>query len=324
MSDELSQGRAGLVGLWSLRSHLEAALELCWRGAIAHLPKALPDALPKVTDWRGQIALRRVDAPTGVVYSSAIALRLAANLGIPSADLAAVLAQNWPPSTGDTASWADSLLRVTPKHLVQIHLGDRLLAMWLQQFARPIHSNIHSKSPEFSPSLALDHALPRSALPMPAQRFPGRFQDQYQDQYFEMQAAHARCCSLLALAERVGLVRFEVQSAIDSELVWPAPLPWLKAEGTLRTQQPVERRLIEQLLDSGDAIELGQHRLAIAQTQALVRCLYDFDADCRIFGDVAANQPELAQARLGLVRAAQRTLRWLLEGPLQVAAPASL
>jgi len=318
MSDELSQGRAGLAGRWSLRSHLEGALEACWREAIAHdmLPGTLPKALPDVPDLRGQIVLRRVDAPTGVVYSSAIALRLAASLGIPSADLAERLAQRWPPSTVDKADWADSLLRVTPKHLVQIHLGDRLLAAWLQQFARPAPS----KLPDGSPSRTMGLAPPRSAPFMPARPFLGRCQDNY----FEMQAAHARCCSLLAMAERVGLVRFEVQGAMDSGLAWPAPLPWLKAEGTLRTQQPVEQRLIEQLLDNGDALGQVQHRSAIALAQALGRCVYDFDAGCRIFGDVAAKQPELAQARLGLVRAAQQTLRWLLEGQLQVAAPASL
>ena len=318
MSDELSQGRAGLAGLWSLRVHLEGVLEACWREAIARdVPSGtLPNALPDVPGLQGQIALRRIDTPTGVVYSSAIALRLAASLGIPSADLAERLAQRWPPSTVDKADWADSLLRVTPKHLVQIHLGDRLLAAWLQQFARPAPS----KLPDGSPSRTMGLAPPRSAPFMPARPFLGRCQDKY----FEMQAAHARCCSLLAMAERVGLVRFEVQGAMDSGLAWPAPLPWLKAEGTLRTQQPVEQRLIEQLLDNGDALGKVQHRSAIALAQSLGRCVYDFDAGCRIFGDVATNQPELAQARLGLVRAAQQTLRWLLEVTFQVAAPASL
>lgn len=315
MQHEFSQEQTGLAGVWSVRSRLEAALATCWQAAIVH------PALPNVPDLQGQIALRRVDAPMGVVYSSAIAPRLAANLGIPTEDLAIRLAESWPASTADKADWADSPLRVAQKHLVQIHLGDRLLAAWLQQFTKPAES----QSPDLFPELATDLALPNSAPLTHAQLSPGLFQDElFQDKYFEMQAAHARCCNLLALAERVGLVRFEVSGAIEGELAWPMPIPWLTAEGTLRTQAPAEQRLIGHLLDSVDALGSIQHDAAIALAQSLSRCVYDFDASCRIFGDVAVNQLELAQARLGLVRAAQQTLRWLLEGPLRVAAPCSL
>lgn len=315
MQHEFSQEQTGLTGVWSVRSRLEAALATCWHEASAHL------ALPNMLDLQGQIALRRIDAPTGAVYSSAIALRLAANLGVPAEDLAIRLAQSWPASTGDKADWADSPLRVAQKHLMQVHLGDRLLAAWLQQFTRPAEC----QSPNHFSELVTDLALPNSALLTHAQPSPGLFQDKlFQDKYFEIQAAHARCCSLLALAERVGLVRFELPGAIEGELAWPMPMPWLTAEGTLRTQAPAEQRLIWHLLDSVDALGSTQHGSAIALAQSLSRCVYDFDASCRIFGDVAVNQLELAQARLGLVRAAQQTLRWLLEGPLRVAAPRSL
>ncbi|WOB42065.1 hypothetical protein HNI00_01955 [Thermoleptolyngbya oregonensis NK1-22] len=345
MQDELSREQTGLAGVWSVRSRLEAALATCWQAAIVH------PALPNVPDLQGQIALRRVDAPMGVVYSSAIAPRLAANLGIPTEDLAIRLAERWPASTADKADWADSPLRVAQKHLVQVHLGDRLLAAWLQQFTRPAES----QSPDLFPEPEPDLAIWKSALLTHVQPSPGQLQDRllqdrlpqdrlpqdklpqdrlpqdrlpqdkrFQDQWFEMQAAHARCCNLLALAERVGLVRFELPGAIEGELVWPMPMPWLTAEGTLRTQAPAEQRLIGHLLDSVDALGSIQHGSAIALAQSLSRCVYDFDASCRIFGDVAVHQLELAQARLGLVRAAQQTLRWLLEGPLQVAAPPSL
>jgi hypothetical protein len=330
MQDELSQEQTGLAGVWSVRSRLEAALATCWQAAIVH------PALPNLPDLQGQIALRRVDAPMGVVYSSAIAPRLAANLGIPTEDLAIRLAERWPASTADKADWADSSLRVAQKHLVQVHLGDRLLAAWLQQFSRPAES----QSPDLFPEPEPDRAIWDSALLTHVQPSPGRLQDRlpqdrlpqdkllqdkrFQDQWFEMQAAHARCCNLLALAERVGLVRFELPGAIEGELVWPMPMPWLTAEETLRTQAPAEQRLIGHLLDSVDRLGSIQHGSAIALAQSLSRCVYDFDASCRIFGDVAVHQLELAQARLGLVRAAQQTLRWLLEGPLQVAAPPSL
>lgn len=320
MQHELNQGQTGLAGMWSVRSRLEAALATCWQAAIVH------PALPNVPDLQSQIALRRVDAPMGVVYSSAIAPRLAANLGIPAEDLAIRLAQSWPASTADMADWADSPLRVVQKHLVQIHLGDRLLAAWLQQFTRPAECQPPKPFPEPEADLAIWNSAPLTHV----QRSSGQFQDRLpqdkrlQDQCFEMQAAHARCCNLLALAERVGLVRFEVSGAIEGELAWPMSMPWLTAEGTLRTQAPAEQRLIGHLLDSVDALGSIQHGSAIALAQSLSRCVYDFDASCRIFGDVAVHQLELAQARLGLVRAAQQTLRWLLERPLQVAAPRSL
>lgn len=321
MPDELSQEQTGLAGLWSLRSRLEGALATCWQRAIARHHGS------DLLELQNQIGLRRVDAPTGVVYSSAIAPRLAANLGTTTEEIAELLAHSWQRSAEAEADWkaglTDSLLTVTQRHLIQIRLGDRLLAAWLQQFANSASSSAPSlpvvPAPFTTASTTVATALQTSPLP------PSH---QIQDRYFEIQAAHARCCTLLALAERVDLVRFEAAGTTHRALVWPALLPWLEANGTLRTQQPAEQRLIWQVIDSVDALDQTLRKdavySAIALAQALSRSVADFDTSCRIFGEVAGCQPELAQARLGLVRAAQQTLRWLLEGQLRVAAPVSL
>lgn len=136
-----------------------------------------------------------------------------------------------------------------------------------------------------------------------------------------MQAAHARCVSLLALAEWVGLIRCGPQGAIAE----PALLPWLQDEQTLRVGQPAERDLIGQLLNCVDAIS---PQLTAAQAAplalALSRRFYQFDAACRIFGAVAAAAPRTSQARLGLVRATQQTLGYLLEKHLAIAALSAL
>jgi hypothetical protein len=306
MPDELSQRWAGWVGVWSLRSRLEVALATCWRGAIAR------HDLPDLPDLQNQIRLRRVDAPTGVVYSSAIAPRLVAELGVSAEEIANLLAQNSQPLAGANADWADSVIQVAPGQLVQLRLGDRLLAAWLQQFAKSASARAPGSQTPATPFVPISPTqiqLSRSLC---------------QNEYFEMQAAHARCCALLTLAERLSLIRFDATGRIDGALIWPAPLPWLEADGALRTQQPTELRLLLQVVDSVDALAQTQNGSAIALAQALSRCIYDFDASCRIFGDVADCQPELAQARLGLVRAAQQTLCWLLEGRLRVAALMSL
>lgn len=311
MPDDLSQEQTGRASVWSLRSHLEVALATCWRGAIARHP------LPDLPDLQNQIRLRRVDAPTGVVYSSAIAPRLAASLDTTTEEIATLLAHSWQPPAEPQADWADSLLTVTQRHLIQIRLGDRLLADWLQQFAKSASARASSSPTPATPFVPIS--------PTPIQPSRSLRQNEYfQNEYFEMQAAHARCCALLALAERLGLIRFEAPGLIGGALVWPAPLPWLEVDGTLRTQQPTELRLLLQMVDSVDALAQMQDSSAIALAEALSRSVSSFDANCRIFGEVAARQPELSQARLGLVRAAQQTLCWLLEGQLRVAAPMSL
>ena len=67
---------------------------------------------------------------------------------------------------------------------------------------------------------------------------------------FSVQYAHARCCSLLALAHQQGLISLK-----DGQLVQPYPIPWLQDEpaASLQPQQlrlvhPAEKRLITPIL----------------------------------------------------------------------------
>jgi arginyl-tRNA synthetase len=142
-----------------------------------------------------------------------------------------------------------------------------------------------------------------------------------------VQYAHARCCSLLRLAHRQGLIKLKDLDfkTLDWQLLEPNPIPWLNDDqAALRLVDPAEKRLIAQILDSRDALsdpgQLSQRKLASALSNEFER----FYSNCRIWGEVKIQTPKLAQARLGLVAVTQALLRSLLQDHLGVPAPAEL
>nr|WP_242022405.1 DALR anticodon-binding domain-containing protein [Trichocoleus sp. FACHB-90] len=137
---------------------------------------------------------------------------------------------------------------------------------------------------------------------------------------FPIQYAHARCCSLLRLGEREGLIRLGVPALT---VVEPDVIPWLN-EDSIRLVYPAERALIAQVLGLLDELDgWGQPdwvKLAIALSQTWE----SFYSECRIFGEVKTQTPHLAQARLGLVAATRSILRSLLQNRLFILAPVEL
>lgn len=128
---------------------------------------------------------------------------------------------------------------------------------------------------------------------------------------FSAQYAHARCCSLLRLAEREGLTK-----GLDR-------IPWLDGD-RLSLNQHKEARLIAELIEVVDRIccDLGFNweKAALSLSQAFE----SFWSHCRIWGEVKTTSPELAQARLGLIMATQSVLKFLLEEKLGIFAVVEL
>ncbi|MEH2289876.1 DALR anticodon-binding domain-containing protein [Nostoc sp.] len=160
--------------------------------------------------------------------------------------------------------------------------------------------------------------IPHAPCPMP-------------NSLFAIEYAHARCCSLVLLAHREGLIKLREPVPNTSPAFWdiisPNPLPWLNCDGTLRLNHPDERRLISELIQVVDNIECPDvsgsvkwEKVALNLSQAFEK----FWSNCRIWGEVKITSPELTQARLGLLMATQSVLKFVLEENLGVFAPLEL
>lgn len=169
---------------------------------------------------------------------------------------------------------------------------------------------------------------------------------------FPVQYAHARCCSLLRMADRDRRIQLTDPEPEFSPPLWrmiaPSSIPWLTPTGQLRLQHPQEKLLINQLLNFFASFNAGYHRYAylasnlenLAQLtpiaypprpQILKRqlltwsdCFEKFYRSCRIWGDIQQPDQLLAEARLGLLVATQAVLHFYLSVLLEVVAPLEL
>ncbi|MEH2351524.1 MAG: DALR anticodon-binding domain-containing protein [Nostoc sp.] len=213
-------------------------------------------------------------------------------------------------------------IQIVPPGWIHFELTHSTLATWLQslavgslgsreQGARSRGERANFSSPPCPPPPALLPLLPNSL--------------------FAVQHAHARCCSLVLLAHRDGLIKLREPVPNTSPAFWdvisPNPLPWLNCDQTMRLNHPDERRLIGELIQVVDNIECPDisgsvkwEKVALNLSQAFE----NFWCNCRIWGEVKIISPELAQARLGLLMATQSVLRYVLEENLGVFAPLEL
>ncbi|MEA5578544.1 DALR anticodon-binding domain-containing protein [Anabaena sp. UHCC 0451] len=145
--------------------------------------------------------------------------------------------------------------------------------------------------------------------------------------FLTIQYAHARCCSLLRLADREGLIQLLDSSTAVLGLRSAQPIPWLDCNQKLRLHQPDEVRLIHQLVKMVDDLVFTDSNSSVNWETAALKLSAAFDnfwCNCRIWGEVKINSWELAQARLGLLIATQLVLRSVLETKLGVFAPLEL
>ena len=232
----------------------------------------------------------------------------------------------------------DFSIEVVSPGWIQFRLSDRGLATWLQQLIQisPLLSDWEDYS-----SIGLqrkgepgdrDSKIKNRCSQEVEITHQGRLSERSKTAHtlFQIQYAHARCCSLLRLAHREGLIELSDLECKTRSWQWvkPNPIPWmfddLEMESEprrLRLGHPAERGLIAQLLDGTDRISSLTPASAIKLAHALSRALETFYSACRIWGEVKTETPQLAQARLGLVAVTQKLLRSLLEDQLGVTAP---
>jgi arginyl-tRNA synthetase len=283
-----------------------------------------------------KIPLNRIKSNEQIGYVSAIAFKLAGQ----SQPLAMSIAQALTDRLNQTMEAAQvtiepqSLDRIWQKFIIQavdpgwIHLWltDTGLAEWLQMLTQ---QQIYRNGTEQAIANAVDHRLNLSNS----------------TSISDLLYTHARCCSLLRSAARQGLIQLAPPTSntepeavlsttlsadsspisaakiIDFRIIHPQPLPWLVEAGStaqlkqsLSRHHPAERHLIEEFVlvldelsdknQGADQIEKLAHRLS--------HCFGDFNAACRIWGEVQQDHLALAQMRLGLVLITQKILQFLL------------
>ncbi|MEH2163505.1 MAG: DALR anticodon-binding domain-containing protein [Nostoc sp.] len=228
-------------------------------------------------------------------------------------ELASAIASDLLRTCGDVFT-----IQIVPPGWIHFELTHSTLATWLQSIVVESLGKGREQGDERDEGGEGEELITNAPCPMP-------------NSLFAVQHAHARCCSLVLLAHREGLIKLKQPVTNTSPSFWdvisPNPLPWLNCDQTLRLNHPDERRLISELIQVVDSIECRDisgsvkwEKVALNLSQAFE----NFWCNCRIWGKVKITLPELAQARLGLLMATQSLLRYLLEGKLGVFAPLEL
>ncbi|XZN88940.1 MAG: DALR anticodon-binding domain-containing protein [Microcoleus sp.] len=271
-----------------LRSRLQTAMERA----------NMPETALKLDE----IPLNRSQNSLGVVYISAIALKLAKVCQQTPQAIATQLA-----ATLQAMCHPDFAVTLAPSAIIEFELTPPALAWWLQRLAQtPIPV---TQSRIISPILSADRLFP-------------------------LQYSHARCCSLVRMAHRDRLIAIAQPDVATTPQIWsltaPNPLPWLDNE-QLRLIHPAESNLISQLLTVLDSLafvfgECNQERAIdyFKLANSLSTAFQTFYSQCRIWGEIKRENLKLAQARLGLVLATQSLLRFILEELLNAIAPLEL
>lgn len=262
------------------------------------------------------IPLNRVRKVGFIWYVSAIALKGSQLLNQPSLDIAQEIAGK----LGSMLNASQQLeLWVEQPGWIHCRFQPGGVANWLQAIAAGLSDedyNLFKESVENIPAYNSDFLRENTSVP------------------FLILHSHARCCSLLAMAHREGLLTLSTgdRPTASPQLLPPDPLPWLKSSGVLQFTQPEEQALMDQWLTTVDDLvnDLADPQ-AIASCEAIIKLaialsdrFQQFYAATRIWGDISATDPELALARLGLVLGTQRLLRVLLEDGLGIPAPEAL
>jgi hypothetical protein len=242
-----------------------------------------------------EISAYRLKHPTQAIYRSRLACQLARQQF--GEELLTKLAVT--PLNIDNAQFLTFALEIGEFGSLDFHLSDRSFALWLEQLPQHLCQLKQSNTEEFKEN---------------------------SDDFCFLQYAHARCCSLLRLGHREGLIQLLDPTCSQSGWQWqtPASLTWLDGEDKFLLAEASERHLTLQFLAVADAIDSNRganwRRLAADLSEAVLAV----EGCCRILGEIRQKSPELCQCRLKLLALSQLLLQVLLEEKLGMAAPRKL
>ncbi len=257
-----------------------------------------------------------------VFYITGLALQLSKYEKIPAMEIAEAIASHLSVNSAGVFS-----IQIVPPGWIHLELAHPVLASWLQRLVEGrgnsvvqergvtenkedkeelvtvLFSSHSSHSTLREAACASTHSSHPSHSPSPQSPLPNHL--------FPIQYAHARCCSLVRLGEREGLITSE------------GAIPWLNKQQELHFHHPSELCLLSELVQVVDELECSDSSDSVKWQKlalGLSRLFDDFWRDCQIWGEVKVKSPEIALARLGLVMATQSVLRTLLEEKLGILA----
>ncbi|WP_293137493.1 DALR anticodon-binding domain-containing protein [Okeania sp. SIO3I5] len=257
------------------------------------------------------IPIRQAKDGGGIMYKSAIALKLAPVLQESAMYIATELAKYCREivNTEGKKDVVNLHIDVIPSGIIYMKLTDLSIANWLSYLISfPFKDD--------------------------RQKFQVNFNHQSCEtiNLFPIQYSHARCCSLLRMAESDGLITLVRTNPENYSQFWfiqtPNSIPWQKSNGKLQFLHHSEYELIGQIASTLDYIYcVSTTRKPINWVKvanSLNTAFQNFYCQCRIWGEVKVKTPKLAKARLGLVLVTQSLLRFLLEERLGGKAPIEL
>lgn len=237
------------------------------------------------------IPLSKGKSDIKISYISGVALHLSKSHNSQPFSIASSIASHL------SADWGEYLLiQVVSPGLICIEVSDFVLAAWLQRFI-----DIRARERvDFAP-LALKASSEKAVM------------SGLDDFVFSIQYVHARCCSMLRLAQHEKLIDLNQFSSEPIQL---------DSYGRLYLNHKAERRLISSLVKIVDELEPvipGPLKWKEAALN-LVKAFESFWSACRICGDLKTTKPELVMSRIGLVMTTQSVLKFVLEEKLGIPA----
>lgn len=273
-----------------LQTHLMAALELYQCDRTLPIGQKSPP-------------LKRTQQQGRVLYVSAIAFWLSQFLKSSALDIASALAE----LVRHQTDGQDFTVQVIPPGWLYLELTQPYLAAMLQHLI----------------------AAPPQLEKLEGLKTVGK-EGETGGENFAFQYAHARCCSLLQMAHRQGLITLKPINAPSSSALWllvtPLPVPWFNEQ--ICFFHPDEWSLISELVAILDELYCpfsSRHPPKWDKaTLKLSQAFQTFLCHCRIWGEVKSQNLPLAQARLGLILITQSVLRLLLQDKLGIVAPSEV
>lgn len=263
----------------------------------------------KLGSWENidTIPINQTRDSGGLVYKSAIALKLAPVFQQPVTDIAQELGKCCMElvNTEISKDIENFQVEVISSGMIYFKLTDLSIANWLNYLTS---ANLISEQENLQMGVNFQLIEPTSL--------------------FSIQYSHARCCSLLRMGESDRLISLIPTARNTCDQLWliqtPNPIPWQQQNGRLQFLHHGECKLISELAFTLDYIYCisGTKKAVNWEKVAdnLSVAFQNFYSHCRIFGAVKVETPKLAQARLGLVLATQSVLKYLLEEKLGVEA----